>query len=113
MDPESVAGGEFLPRDRQLAGDHLQPGIAAGSQRVLYLVARLERRGKQLRVLVDVHGTIFVSARRQQLQLAFALRSVKALLRVGGLESLSFWEEPDLQQMHRVRGRRVVLAVQD
>ena len=87
-------------------------GLAAFGKLVRNLVIAIEQRGVEIRILVNQDRTIAPIGRSNQAELAALLLGSEKFLLVARLDTHHCRFDPDLQEMHWILPRRVVLAVE-
>lgn len=107
-----VTVGQFVAIRVQFAFDDLQPPVAAFGEGVLETLPGGQLADVEIGVLVDRDGTVASRFGRDEVQLS-RLNFGEGLLGIARLRVLEIGHDPDLQQMDRVRGGIVHLAVLD
>src|SRR5439155_1119305 len=101
------------PVEGARAAHDLHPGVPAGCEGVDDLLARREPRREDAGVLVQGDRALAPIARGHHAQPALHLRGRERALLVAGRELLPLGQDPDLEKVHGLGARRVVLAVRD
>src|SRR5581483_3724590 len=89
----------------------LDPRVSTASERVDDLLSGLEHAREERRVLVHRHRSLAAIPRRDQAQSPALLVDRKEALLVTGPEIAAFGKDPDLQQVHGLGPRGVLLTV--
>src|SRR5712691_12698383 len=100
-DGGAVSGFETLSVQREFAGDHLQPSVAARRERVLNLSAGIELAHEEICISVDLQLALATGRRSHQFQRSRAWNITRRYLVVLRRYIAAFWQDPDLQQMDR------------
>src|SRR5580692_7892611 len=87
--------------------------MPAVAEVVFHFLPRREQRNIKLGILMDRHRAVFSIGRSDQPKLAALFFFGKSFLLVAGFVSSLVGHDPDLQQMGRLRGRRVYFAMTD
>jgi hypothetical protein len=104
---------ERLAVQRDGAARHVEPGVNSRGKSVLPLVALEEPRHPKRNVLLDLDGAVPPVLRGEPDEALAGSRRVEGLLVVAGGEPARVRHHPDLQEVHGLRLRCVVLAVGD
>src|SRR5262245_21539043 len=109
----AIAGRELPAVQLELAARDLEPGAAAGLERVLERLAALEQRAPDLRIAVDRERAVASVARGQQTRLPAPGLGGEVLLLVARLEAAALGLDPDLEEVDGPVRVGVELAVLD
>src|SRR5262249_16750833 len=77
------------------------------------LLVLVEQRRIEIGILMDADGTVAAVARGDEAQPASLVAVGEGLLLVARRQPFLVWQQPDLQEVHRLIGRVVVLAMPD
>ena len=98
---------------REGATGDLEPRLASGCDRRRCIGPRREIDDAQCRVLIDDDGAVLTVGRHERPPTPLHLLIREALLLIAGGKTAFLRQDPDLKEVHRLRLRRVELAVQD
>src|SRR5205823_6276606 len=110
-DGRAVAGAELHAIQLHRSAGDMQPGLAGWFELKRNLLLAVEQRAQDVGVLPDVDRSLAAALRGQQTKLAAAVFQRKCLLLVPRSDAARIRHDPDLQEVHRLLARGVVLAV--
>src|SRR5437879_13772359 len=96
-----------------LTTGNLNPGVTSARKTMVHGFAGLQDRGVQTSVLVNGDRTLVAIGRGDDAKLVQFFFCGKSFLLVTRSQAILLRQNPDLKQMHRLRGGRIELAIQN